>query len=134
MVIFLAINIFLIVHFKAELSVLKNISYFSLLVLGLAVFRAAHIISNEVVTKPLRAPFVDTHKEHGKLVEEPKKSGFLGAMGLLIYCPSCTGVWIAAGFIYCYIFWPTQTFLVAAVFALSGLERLFSAALGHLRK
>lgn len=133
MILFLLANAILIYYFHDRFVALRAISYFELLVFGLAVFRAAHIISNEVVTKPLRAPFVDIHKEHGKLVEEPKKAGFRGAFGMLIYCPSCSGVWIAALFVYSYIFWPKAVFLIAVLLALSGLERIFSYTLGFLK-
>ena len=88
MIIFLVANIFLISYFGDRLSILGDIGYFKLLVLGLAAYRAANILSNESVTKPLRAPFVDEAQKDGKIIEEPKKSGFLGAIGNLIYCSS----------------------------------------------
>src|SRR5580658_2946743 len=91
MVVFSGANAFLILSYGDRLSALNGLGYFKLLVFGLAVFRAAHILSNEVVTKPLRFPFVDESRKGGKTVQEPKKFGFRGAMGHLIYCPSCTG-------------------------------------------
>jgi hypothetical protein len=131
MLVFAALNFYLLYNYSDQLDTLWQINIFTLLILGLATFRTAHIISNEVVTKPLRAPFVDEKLEHGKVVEEPKKRGFLRAVGLLIYCPSCTGVWIATVFAYCYAFWPSQTFLIALLLALSGIERIISKLLTH---
>ena len=133
MAVFAAINGLMIYHFQDKLELLDNIGFLEFLVLGLAAFRAANILSNEVVTKPLRAPFVDETQKNGKLVEEPKKSGFLGAFGLLIYCPSCTGVWISAALVYLFLFWPNQTLVIATILALSGLERIFSKVLGWLK-
>jgi len=133
MVIFTALNAFLISRFEDRFSALNDIGYFKLLVLGLAAFRAANILSNEVVTKPLRAPFVDESREGKKTVEQPKKIGFLGAMGLLIYCPSCTGVWLSAAMVYAYIFYPAPTFVVALFLALSAIERILSAILTRLK-
>jgi len=124
MVIFVAINVFLIMYFGDKLSVLGKVDYFQLLVLGLAAYRSANILSTEVVTKPLRAPFVDKVMKNGKAIEKPKPKGFLGAFGLLIYCPSCTGVWLSAVLVYSYIFWPVPTFFVAFILALSGIERI----------
>ena len=133
MIIFLVANIFLISYFGDRLSILGDIGYFKLLVLGLAAYRAANILSNESITKPLRAPFVDEAQKDGKIVEEPKKSGFLGATGNLIYCPSCTGVWLAAALVYFYIFYPEPTFLIALFLALSAIERILAAILGRIK-
>jgi hypothetical protein len=133
MAIFVAANAFLILCFGDRLSALNDIGYFKLLVFGLAVFRAANILSNEAVTKPLRAPFVEESRKGGKLVQQPKKTGFMGAMGLLIYCPSCTGVWLATALVYFYVFYPAPTFVVALFLALSAVERLISVLVERLK-
>ena len=132
MALFVIVNAILITSFADTLATIE-IDGKELLVLGLAVFRTANIISNEPVTKPLRAPFVDEVPVDGKVVEKPKREGFRGALGLLIYCPSCTGVWIAAAFVYLYAFWPPQVFVVALFLALSGVERIGTALVGWLR-
>jgi hypothetical protein len=133
MVVFAAINAMLIARFGNELSGITSIGPFRLLVLGLAAYRASNILSNETVTKPIRAPFVDEVEKDGKVVEEPKKRGFLGATGHLIYCPSCTGVWLSAALAYAYVFWPIPAYFVAMVLALSALERISAIALGWVK-
>lgn len=133
MIVFAAINAFLITYFQDHLPTINEIGYFKLLVLGLAAYRAANIVSNEPVTKPLRAPFVDEAQTDGKIIEQPKKSGFAGAMGLLIYCPSCTGVWLAAALVYFYVFYPVPTFVIAMFLALSAIERIIAAILGRIK-
>lgn len=133
MVVFAAINALLIARFRDEFSGIDSIGPFRLLVLGLAAYRASNILSNETVTKPLRAPFVDEVEKDGKVVEEPKKRGFLGATGHLIYCPSCTGVWLSAALAYSYVFWPVPAFFIAMVLALSALERILAIALGRIK-
>ena len=133
MVLFTAVNAFLIFNFGSRFSTLGDISWFKFLILGLAAFRAANILSNEVVTRPLRAPFVDQSQKGRKTVEEPKKTGFRGAMGLLLYCPSCTGVWLSAALVYFYVFFPGPTFLAALFLALSAFERILSAILERLK-
>ena len=134
MLLFVVVNAYLIARHGDKFSRLTDIGFLQLLVLGLAAYRAANIVSNEVVTKPLRAPFVDEEKKGSKTVEKPKRSGFLGATGLLIYCPSCTGVWLSAAIVYFYVFWPVQTFLVSLFLALSAIERIVAASLGWLRQ
>ncbi len=132
-VIFIGINIFLVSRYIDELGALAGLNIFQFIILALATYRMANIISNEVVMKPLRAPFVDEKMEDGKLVEKPKKTGFLGAIGLLIYCPSCTGVWVAAILVYLWVFWPTSTSVVATIFALSAIERIVASIVGRLK-
>jgi len=133
MLVFAAINLCLLRYLGDRLTILEDIGSLKLLVFGLAAYRAANVLSNEAVTKPLRAPFVEESQKDGKVVEEPKKSGFTGAMGHLIYCPSCTGVWLSAALVYSYVFFPGPTFLVALFLALSAIERIVSALLARLK-
>ena len=134
MVIFVAANAFLILRFGDRLSTLNDLSFFKFLILGLASYRAANILSNEAVSKPLRAPFVDEAQKGGKTVEKPKRFGFLGAFGLLISCPSCTGVWLSAALVYFYLFYPGPALLIALFLALSAIERIIATVLGRLRE
>ena len=134
MVLFVVVNAYLISRHGDKFSRLTGIGFLHVFVLGLAAYRAANIVSSEVVTKPLRAPFVEETTKGGKTVEKPKRSGFLGAVGLLLYCPSCTGVWLSAAIVYFYVFWPLQTFLVSLFLALSAIERIIAALLGWLRQ
>ncbi|GEM_PF-1433627 len=134
MALFMVINAVLLFRFGHELARLRSLGFFEFTVLGLAAYRASNILSNEVVTKPLRAPFVDEVEQDGKLVEEPKKTGFLGATGLLVYCPSCTGVWLSAALAYAYVFWPAQAFFVALLLAMSAVERILAISLGWFKR
>lgn len=130
--IFTGLNIFFIWKLWPRFSGVQ-ITCLWLLIFGLAVYRVANIISNEQLTKPLREPFVNEKQKDGKMVEVPKSRGFLGAMGSLIYCPSCTGTWIAAIFVYSYVIWPLPVEIIALIFALSGVERLFTILSGYLK-
>jgi hypothetical protein len=132
LVIFTGLNVFLIWELHARFYGL-HVTWLEFIILGLAVFRIANIVSNEQLTKPFREPFVDEKQQHGKMVEVPKKKGFMGAMGSLIYCPSCTGTWIAAIFVYSFVLWPRPVEIIALIFALSGLERIFTMLLGFLK-
>ena len=134
MTVFVVLNGLIIYFFGNALESLRDIRVFDVVLLGLAAYRAANIISNEVVSKPLRAPFIDEVKEGGVLVEKPKKKGFLGAMGLLIYCPSCTGVWLSVLLVYSYALWPTAVFYIALFLALSAVERIIARTLASIKK
>ena len=67
-----------------------------LVVLGLATFKAARTISRDEVTSFLRDPFVEGEAGDGD--EQPVESGDLRqAIGELVTCSRCIGVWVAAG-------------------------------------
>ncbi len=137
MALFIAVNIYFLRGFSHdntfELLHLVPLSHF--FILGLAVYRGANILSNEFVTTPLRAYFVkDVETADGKTSEMPYETGLRGTLGSLLYCPSCTGVWIAMILTYSYVFWPGPASIVIFFLALSGLERFFAYAFGKLKR
>ena len=132
LVLFAGLNALLIWKLGARFYSVR-LSWLEVVIFGLAVFRVANVVSNEQLTKPLREPFVDTKEKDGKKVEVPKARGFMGAMGSLIYCPSCTGTWIAAMLVYSYVVWPRPVEIITLIFALSGMERLFTNLTGYLK-
>jgi hypothetical protein len=133
MILFIVINWLLISKLNPHFEIIQYMSPIRLLILGLAVYRAANIISNEFVTTPIRAYFVHDVERNGKIVEEPLEKGFRGFIGSLLYCPSCTGTWIAMIVVYSYIFNPAITSIVALLLALSALERFFAYIFGRIK-
>ena len=65
-------------------------------VLAAASFKAAHTLSHDEVTSFLRQPFVrgTAHSGEG---EEPAEEGLEQAIGELVTCSRCVGMWVAAG-------------------------------------
>jgi hypothetical protein len=126
MVAFVLINWLLLKNLGLRYEVLGFVTPLRLLILGLAVYRAANILSNEFITTPIRAYFVD---EEGSPYEE----GFRGFVGSLLYCPSCTGVWVAMLFTYWYLFHPATASIVILLLALSGIERFFAYSFGRIK-
>jgi hypothetical protein len=108
-------------------SLPDRITPFTMFLVGLATYRLANIIANERITKIFRAPFVDVKVSQGKEEEVPKRRGVREMVGRLIYCPSCVGVWIAALFVYGLTFAPVPTWVAAAIFAVSAVERLLTS-------
>lgn len=126
-VIFIVVNIFALWWIKPGLNVIDNFPPFIIVLLGLAVFRGADIVSNEPVLAPLREPFVRHIHQHGKEIERPWRFGFRGAMGSLLYCPSCTGVWVAMALVYGYLIFPRVVIIVVVILAVSALERFLTS-------
>lgn len=134
MAVFTTLNILLIRHIHPGVSdLIAFITPMHVFILALAVYRGANVISNEFITTPLRAYFVKETVVGGHHVEEPYDQGFRGFAGSLLYCPSCTGVWIAAIITYSYILWPGPTSIVTVVLALSALERVIADILGRIK-
>jgi len=133
MIVFVILNIIFIRALNPHFEILSYVSPLRLVVFGLAVYRGANIISNEYVTSAIRKPFVYQIERDGKHVEEPREEGLRGLIGSLLYCPSCTGVWIAMFLTYWYLFHPAIASIVMLILALSGLERFFAYTFGRIK-
>jgi hypothetical protein len=132
-ILFLLFNILLIWWAGDRVNQLQHLTVFQAVLLGLATFRGAHIISNEKVSQPLRAPFVKEIEQEDKTVERPLRHGFRGAMGSLLYCSSCSGVWVGAGLVYGYIFHAPITLVISSILAASAVERIITNGLDFVR-
>lgn len=126
MAIFITLNWLILHTFRPSFDILRFIPFWQFAILGLAVYRAANIVSNEFITTPVRAYFVD---DEGY----PYEKGFRGFAGSLLYCPSCTGVWLATLTTYSYLFWPGPTSVIVLLLALSGMERFFAYTFGRIK-
>ncbi len=79
------------------------------------------------MTSSLRAPFTRFQKDsgHGEVEEAARGHGLRRAIGELVICPYCIGLWIAAGFVAGLVAAPRATRLVTVVFtALTGSDLL----------
>jgi hypothetical protein len=67
--------------------------------LCVATHKASRLISKESVTSPLRAPFTtyEGPAGHAEVNESARGDGARHAVGELLTCPFCVGVWIASG-------------------------------------
>ncbi len=109
------------------------ITPFWIIVVAFAVFRGANVIANERITQVFRSPFVKLVMKEGKEIEEPFVSGFRGAMGALLYCPSCCGIWVAMILVYGLIFFPSIFSIVVVILALSAGERILTTVIQYLK-
>ena len=131
---FFFVNVFLLWQLSPTISSLEFLRPYQLIIFGLAVYRGANIISNETVTKPLRRPFITTFKRYGKEQEKARERGFRGAMGMLLTCPSCTGVWVATTLVYGYLLAPAAMTIFTTLLALSAIERIIARVLELFRE
>ncbi|HEX2133598.1 MAG TPA: DUF1360 domain-containing protein [Actinophytocola sp.] len=67
--------------------------------LCLATHKASRLLSKDAVTSPLRAPFTRYEEPagEGEVNESVRGTGARHAIGELVSCPFCLGVWISSG-------------------------------------
>lgn len=98
-----------------------------LALLSVATHKAARLIAKDRVTAAVRAPFTDFQEEGGpsEVEESARGSGVRRAVGELLVCPYCLGLWIAAALTAGLIVAPRQTRWLAGVLVmLTGSDTL----------
>jgi hypothetical protein len=90
-----------------------------LLTIGVASHKLSRLISKDKVTSPLRAPFTELEEPGGpgELEESARGSGARKAVGELLICPYCIGLWVVAAFALGLLFAPRLTRFLAAIFS-----------------
>ena len=85
----------------------------------MASHKLSRLIAKDKVTSPLRAPFTELEGKGGpaELEETSRGEGARKAIGELLVCPYCLGLWVAAAFSIGLVFTPRLTRLLAAVFS-----------------
>jgi hypothetical protein len=76
----------------------EDIGIGDLLLITVASHKAARLISKDRVTSPLRAPFAryEGSDGPGEVSEKPRGRGLRRAIGELLLCPYCLGMWTSA--------------------------------------
>jgi hypothetical protein len=89
-----------------------------LILIGVASHKLSRLIGKDKVTSPLRAPFTELEEAGGpsELEERSRGTGARRAIGELLICPYCLGLWVVAGFALGLLFAPRLTRFLAAVF------------------
>jgi hypothetical protein len=90
-----------------------------LVLIGAASHKLSRLVSKDKVTSPLRAPFTELEGSGGpgELEERSRGKGARKAIGELLVCPYCLGLWVVAGFSLGLLFAPRLTRFLAAVFS-----------------
>ncbi|HEY0391516.1 MAG TPA: DUF1360 domain-containing protein [Solirubrobacterales bacterium] len=90
-----------------------------LLTIGVASHKLSRVISKDKVTSPLRAPFTELEGDGGpsELEEASRGDGARKAIGELLICPYCLGLWVVTAFSLGLLFAPRLTRFVASIFS-----------------
>ncbi|MGK4585192.1 DUF1360 domain-containing protein [Kitasatospora sp. HPMI-4] len=86
---------------------------------ALATHQLSRLIAKDPVTSPLRAPFARFEGTSGpaELEEDVRGTGARKAVGELVTCPFCTGLWVATACTAGSLFVPRTTRLATATLA-----------------
>jgi Protein of unknown function (DUF1360) len=98
--------------------------------LGIATHKASRLLAKDKVTSFLRAPFTEYQESsgHGEVEEKPQGEGWRLAMGELVVCPYCLGLWVAGGFAAGMVVAPRSTRFVASVLATKAVSDFLQLA------
>jgi hypothetical protein len=94
---------------------------------AVATHKLSRLLARDPVTSPLRAPFTSYRGTAGpaEVTEEVRGHGARKAVGELVTCPLCTGMWIATAFTAGLIYLPAATRLaIGTLTAVSGSDLL----------
>jgi hypothetical protein len=97
----------------------ERIGVGDVLLFGTATHKLSRVIARDRVTSFARAPFTMFEQDagHGEVDERPRGKGLRRAIGELVVCPYCLGLWVSGGFHVGRIFAPRATRVVASTFA-----------------
>jgi hypothetical protein len=101
-----------------------------LLLVGTASHKLSRLLAKDKVTSPLRAPFTELEGKGGpaELEERSRGSGLQQAIGELLICPYCLGLWVVAAFSVGLLFAPRLTRFVASLFSALTISDFFQVA------
>ena len=113
----------------------ERIAAADLLLLGAATQKLSRLLSKDIVTSVLRAPFTEfgDYAGQGEVNESARGQGLQKAIGELVTCPFCVGQWVSAGFVSGFVAAPRLTRLVASVFATLSIADFLQLAYGRAR-
>ena len=80
--------------------------------------KISRLVSKDKVTSFARAPFTEFQEKGGpaEVEERPRGTGARRAIGELLVCPYCLGLWVSAGLHVGMLFAPRMTRFVASIF------------------
>jgi Protein of unknown function (DUF1360) len=106
------------------------------LMMSVATHKVSRLLTKDSVTSPLRAPFARYERAtgHAEVGERARGTGFAHAVGELVTCPFCLGVWVATGLSAGLVFAPRLTRMVAATFTAVAVSDMLQLAYATLQQ
>jgi hypothetical protein len=101
-----------------------------LVLVGMGTHKLSRLLAKDKVTSFLRAPFTEYQGPAGpgELEEGPRGTGLRYAVGELVACPYCLGLWVATGFGFGLVAAPRATRMGAFVLSSLGVSDFLQIA------
>ena len=101
-----------------------------LILVGAATHKLSRLVAKDKVTSFLRGPFTEYQGPGGpgEVEEKPRGSGLRYAVGELLVCPYCLGLWFSTAFAFGLVAAPRTTRLVAFVLTALGISDFLQIA------
>jgi hypothetical protein len=107
----------------------ERVGFADVVRIGLASYKLGRLVAKDEVTSFVRAPV--TRDEE---TTEPEPEGWRRAIGELVTCPYCVGLWIAAGFSCSLVLFPRETRFAATIFGGQTVADFLNAAFVRARE
>jgi hypothetical protein len=120
----------LLVARRQERELPERVGAGELMLVGTASHKVSRLLAKDKVTSPLRAPFTELEGRGGpaEYEESSRGTGLRKAIGELLICPYCLGLWVVAAFSIGLLFAPRVTRFVASLFAALTISDFFQIA------
>lgn len=98
--------------------------------IGTASYQLSRLVAKKKITAFVRAPFTELEGKGGpaELEEKPRGSGLRRAVGELLVCPYCLGLWASGGFHAGLLFAPRATRFSASVLSAMAISDFLQVA------
>jgi len=108
----------------------ERVAASDVVLIGTASYKLSRLVSKKKVTAFVRAPFTELEGKGGpaELEEKPRGSGLQRALGELLVCPYCLGLWASGGFHAGLLFAPRTTRFSASVLAAMSISDFLQVA------
>lgn len=106
----------------------ERVGFGDLVRVGLASYKVGRLVAKDEVTTWVRAPVTRDEDAH-----EPEREGMARALGELVTCPYCIGLWASAGLTAALAVRPRETRLVTTVFGAQAVADFLNAAFVRVR-
>lgn len=98
---------------------------------GAASFKLSRLVTKKKIAAPIRAPFTEYQGKGAapaEVNEKPRGGGLQAALGELLTCPYCLGLWMASAMVAGLVTAPRETRAVASVLTALGVSDFLHAA------
>ena len=122
---------FLVARRRSGRQLPERIEVRDLALLSGASFKLGRLIAKEKATAPIRAPFTEYQGKAdapGEVDERPRGNGRRAALGELLTCPYCLGMWVVSALTVGLVTAPRETRLVASILSALGVSDFLQVA------